>query len=44
MDSKARINFNNEFTEDRYRHFLDDIAKSAGTTIPFRIAETPVFN
>jgi len=43
MDSKARIKFNNEFTEDRYRHFLDDIAKSAGTTIPFRIAETPVF-
>lgn len=43
MDSIARINFNNEFTEERYRFLLDDITKSAGTNIPFRIAETPVF-
>ncbi|MFM8950682.1 MAG: hypothetical protein ACKOKB_07890, partial [Bacteroidota bacterium] len=43
MDSIARKKFNNEFTEERYRFFLDDISKSAGTKIPFRIAETPVF-
>lgn len=43
MDSIARIKFNNEFTEERYRIFLDDITKSSGTNIPFRIAETPVF-
>ncbi|MFM2189930.1 MAG: hypothetical protein RL491_316 [Bacteroidota bacterium] len=43
MESKTRIKFNNEFTEERYRFFLDDITQTAGTKIPFRIAETPVF-
>jgi len=43
MESNTRIKFNNEFTEERYRFFLDDITQTAGTKIPFRIAETPVF-
>jgi len=43
MESKTRIKFNNEFTEERYRFFLNDITQTAGTKIPFRIAETPVF-
>ncbi|MFN8341660.1 MAG: hypothetical protein U0V64_08345 [Cyclobacteriaceae bacterium] len=38
-----RDQFNEAFSSSRYEEFLEDIHQSFGYTVPFRIAETPVF-
>src|ERR1700759_2015234 len=43
MNSSARKIFNQSFTEDKYRQFLDELSKGMGGPVPFRVAETPVF-
>lgn len=42
MISKYRENFNNRFSEERYKDFLN-ILESRFGNIPFRVAETPIF-
>jgi len=42
MISKYRGQFNSSFTEQKYKSFLK-ILESGLTSIPFRVAETPVF-
>lgn len=43
MISTIRQQYNNTFSNDRYRRFLDWIAAQYQYRPPFRIAETPVF-
>ena len=38
-----RKKFNNNFTEEKYAAFLDDLDSKHPGDIPFRIAETPIF-
>lgn len=38
-----RSAFNRNFTLQRYRDLLEDLAHHAGRPVPFRVAETPVF-
>ncbi len=39
----ARDRFNDRFTEDRYRVFLEAVTAKAGVPIEFRLSETPCF-
>jgi hypothetical protein len=43
MIQKDRQFYNEQFTEEKYKNFLDDIIKTYNHTPPFKIAETPVF-
>ncbi len=43
MIESLRKKFNDQFTIERYKHFLEDIDQSIGKPVLFRIAETPVF-
>ena len=43
MIQKDRQFYNEQFTEEKYRSFLDDIIKTYKHTPPFKIAETPIF-
>jgi hypothetical protein len=43
MIASARQQFNRQFSEPKYRAFLDDLDRTFGYKIPFRIAESPVF-
>ena len=43
MINDLRKKFNNNFTEEKYAAFLDDLNSKHTGDIPFRIAETPVF-
>src|SRR6202000_1887536 len=43
MDSSARKTFNENFTAEKYEHFLAALNTGLKTPIAFRVAETPVF-
>jgi hypothetical protein len=43
MIEPLRKAYNEQFTVERYKQFLDDIDQSIGKPVLFRIAETPVF-
>lgn len=43
MDPSARKIFNDNFTTEKYREFLDSLNKGLKKKIEFRVAETPVF-
>lgn len=43
MVNEARKKYNASFSDEKYTEFLNDLNTSFGYTIPFRIAETPVF-
>jgi hypothetical protein len=43
MIQKDRQFYNEQFTEEKYKSFLEDIIKTYNHTPPFKIAETPVF-
>ena len=43
MMPEARQHFNKQFTEGKYQHFLQDLNNTYHHTIPFRVAETPLF-
>lgn len=43
MDPSARKIFNDNFTTEKYREFLDSLNKGLKKKIKFRVAETPVF-
>ncbi|MBS1557358.1 MAG: hypothetical protein JST69_01420 [Bacteroidetes bacterium] len=43
MISSARTRYNASFSDKKYLHFLSDLNQSLQTTIPFRVAESPVF-
>jgi hypothetical protein len=38
-----RDKYNADFTEEKYKRFLDDLNREAGYHIDFRIAESPIF-
>jgi glutathionylspermidine synthase len=42
MISRYRASFNEHFSEEKYRDFLEKLEKGF-TKIPFRVAETPIF-
>ena len=41
MIPALREEFNRNFTPEKYRDFLDSLAKACGTPIQFRVSETP---
>lgn len=43
MIALARQHFNQQFSEEKYQQFLESLNKAYNYTIPFRVAETPVF-
>jgi hypothetical protein len=43
MLASARAHFEQIFTEDRYRAFVDAVTAGAGVPIEFRLSETPCF-
>jgi hypothetical protein len=43
MIPSARDKFNEQFSEETYYQFVDDLNRYAGEKIPFRIAESPIF-
>ena len=43
MIPALREEFNRNFTPEKYRDFLDSLAKACGTPIQFRVSETPCF-
>jgi hypothetical protein len=43
MELSARKNFNQNFTEEKYQHFLTQLNNATSYKIEFRVAETPVF-
>jgi hypothetical protein len=43
MIALARQHFNQQFSEEKYNQFLQSLNKAYNYTIPFRVAETPVF-
>ncbi|MFI5135358.1 MAG: hypothetical protein ACHQD9_05860 [Chitinophagales bacterium] len=43
MIPAIRDQYNAEFSEEKYKHFLEDLNKDAGYHIEFRIAESPLF-
>lgn len=43
MITLARESFNQQFSEQKYQEFLNDLNSSYNYKIPFRIAESPVF-
>jgi hypothetical protein len=43
MVRRYREQFNGAFSEEKYKHFIDDLNASHNFEIRFRIAETPIF-
>lgn len=43
MVPEIRKKYNAEFTDEKYRAFLDDLNSAYGINIDFRVAETPIF-
>jgi hypothetical protein len=43
MVTAYRDRYNADFTEEKYKRFLDDLNREAGYHIDFRIAESPIF-
>jgi hypothetical protein len=43
MIAKLREEFNNEFSQEKYKNFLQDLNSKHPGQIDFRVAETPVF-
>tara|TARA_R110002126_G_scaffold291415_2_gene452276 strand:+ start:52919 stop:54121 length:1203 start_codon:yes stop_codon:yes gene_type:complete len=43
MIQKDRALYNQNFTEEKYTDFIDDIVSQFNYKVPFKIAETPVF-
>jgi hypothetical protein len=43
MISEIREKYNSSFSKKKYQYFLTDLDKTFGYTIPFRVAESPVF-
>ena len=43
MIPSIRNHFNQQFTEQKYKAFLEELYTRFGHEIEFRIAETPVF-
>jgi hypothetical protein len=43
MIALARQHFNQQFSEEKYQQFLHSLNNAYNYTIPFRVAETPVF-
>ena len=43
MISTLRKNFNQQFSENKYESFIDDLNKTYDFEIAFRVAETPIF-
>jgi hypothetical protein len=43
MDPSARKAFNDNFTTEKYQHFLQSLNAGLVSTAAFRVAETPVF-
>ncbi|MFM7852847.1 MAG: hypothetical protein ACKO96_13255 [Flammeovirgaceae bacterium] len=43
MIALAREHFNQQFSEEKYQQFLHSLNSAYNYTIPFRVAETPVF-
>lgn len=43
MIALAREHFNKQFSEEKYQQFLQSLNAEYNYTIPFRVAETPVF-
>ncbi|MDZ7266673.1 MAG: hypothetical protein ONB48_02590 [candidate division KSB1 bacterium] len=43
MVPHLRDDFNRRFTAARYQHFLATLTQAAGSTVDFRVCETPVF-
>ncbi|HEY4198830.1 MAG TPA: hypothetical protein VGM63_24990, partial [Mucilaginibacter sp.] len=43
MDPSARKTFNQNFTAEKYTHFLAALNDGLKSPIAFRVAETPVF-
>lgn len=43
MDKKIRAAFNNQFTEEKYKSYLNEFDIIGNHSLDFRIAETPIF-
>ena len=43
MIKDIRHQFNKNFTEEKYKNFLDDLKSKHPNDIVFRVAETPIF-
>jgi hypothetical protein len=43
MIPALREEFNRNYTPEKYQQFLDSLGKACGTSIGFRVSETPVF-
>ncbi len=43
MIPALREEFNRNYTPEKYQNFLDSLEKACGTSIGFRVSETPVF-
>src|SRR5476651_1779279 len=43
MEASARKYFNDNFTAEKYKRFLNNLDAGLEHPIPFRVAETPVF-
>ena len=43
MIASARQLFNQQFSEQKYHGFLNDLNQTFNYKIPFRVAESPVF-
>jgi hypothetical protein len=43
MNPSIRKTFNEKFSEEKYRQFLDKLNNDLKDPVPFRVAETPVF-
>lgn len=43
MDKKIRAAFNNQFTEEKYKSYLNEFEIIGNHSLDFRIAETPIF-
>jgi hypothetical protein len=43
MEASARKTYNDNFTEEKYQHFLKSLNKGLHNPVAFRVAETPVF-
>src|SRR6267154_6294768 len=43
MIKEVRDRFNNSFSEEKYRNFLNGLNRAFNHVIPFRVAESPVF-
>ena len=43
MIQQDRQFYNEQFTEEKYKNFLNDIISTYNHTPPFKIAETPIY-